>query len=352
MSGDDSLGDAFSPPGSQQGSVDTARSDISTDMMQQMGSLIGGNLTGMGGLPGYILLIFPKILNKLARYPRLAKLFSFALTLAFASYLNFSIVSNFISTLWNWFISLFTSSVTLSGRDPIIDPIQSWLRKVPMLLPSTSLRGESNYLIKKREADGGDWDYDDDGYDDDYDNDNGRRTQKVEEERPFKIILHRSNQLQLFRHRGRYFLVKKDGVDNLYDPSSVNSMTFFCFGWSPKPIIDLLGVVDKSQKTIQEERWTTIRTHEQNGYGTWSRPQTKAARPITSVDLDEGQRDMIVNDLAEYLDPATKVSRSATSCSISLTNVSNGIISWESRTEEATCSMGRRAQVNPRWRWQ
>lgn len=269
-------------------------------MIQQMGSLVGGNLMGATGLPGYIMLIFPKILTKLARYPRLAKFFSFALTLALASYLNASLVTNTISTAWAYFISLFTSSVTISGQDPIIDQVQSWLRKMPMYLPSTSLKGESNYLIKKREGDNDydDWDYDDDG----------QRIQTAEEERPFKIVLHRNNQLQLFRHKGRYFLIKKDGGDSLYDPSSVNSMTFFVFGWSPKPITELLADMDKSQKTVQEARWTTIRTHEDNGYGNWSRPQTKLARPITSVDLDQGQRDMIVNDVAEYLDPATKVS--------------------------------------------
>jgi mitochondrial chaperone BCS1 len=294
MPGDDVLDGAASP---RQGSVNNdARSDISSDMIAQMGNLVGGNLAGMGGLPGYLILVFPKLLNKLARYPRLAKLLSFALTLALASYLNFSMMSTAISTTWQYFISLFTASVTLSGQDPIIDQVQTWLRKVPMFLPSTSLRGESNYLIKKREADGGDWDYDDDG----------QRIEKAADERPFKIILHRNNQLQLFRHKGRYFLVKKDGADNLYDPSSVSSMTFFCFGWSPKPITELLAEIDKSQKTVQEERWTSIRTHEQHGYGNWSRPQSKLARPITSVDLDQGQRDMIVNDLAEYLDPATK----------------------------------------------
>lgn len=206
MPGDDAVA-GVTPPGSPRPSVDGAASDISTDMIKQMGSLVGGNLMGSAGLPGYILMIFPKILTKLSRYPRLAKVLSFALTLALASYLNFSLVSSGISTAWTYFISLFTSSVSISGEDPIIDQAQSWLRKMPMFLPSTSLKGESSYLIKKREGDNDydDWDYDDEG----------QRIVSTEEERPFKIVLHRNNQLQLFRHKGRYFLVKKDGGDSL-----------------------------------------------------------------------------------------------------------------------------------------
>lgn len=298
MPGNEAADGDISPPASQHGSVDAAGSDISTEMMKQMGGLVGGNLVGMGGIPGYILLNFPKIMAKMARYPRLAKVLSFALTLALASYLNFSMVSTALTTTWTYFISLFTSSVTISGQDPIVDEVQTWLRKVPMFLPSHALRGESSYFIKKRDADNDydDWDYDDEG----------QRVQKDDQEPAFKMLLHRSNQVQLFRHQGRFFIVKKDGADNLYKPSDVSSMTFFCFGWSPKPITSLLADIDKCQKTVQEERWTTIRTHEDHGYGNWSRPQTKLARPITSVDLDQGQRDMIVNDLAEYLDPATK----------------------------------------------
>jgi hypothetical protein len=336
---------------SRPASVDLAGHSDTSDMVQQMGSLLGSNLTaGMGGLPGYILLIFPKLLARLSHYPRLSKLLTFALTLALASYLNAGMVSTFFSTCWAWFISLFTSSVSLSGQDPIIDGVQIWLRKMPMLLPSNSLRGESNYLIKKREANNGDWDYYSDDEDSQYDED---APPKQTEEQPFRIVLHRSNHLQLFRHRGRYFLVKKDGIPDLYDPSTVSAMTFFCFGWSPKPITELLAHVDRSQKLVQEQSWTTtIRTHEQNGYGNWSRPQTKMARPITSVDLDEGQREMIVGDLADYLDPACKVSvfRSSLDRTV-LICIRPGITSSESHTDVGICFMVHLERVSRRLPW-
>ena len=264
-----------------------------------MGGLVGGNI---GGIPGYIMLVFPKVMTKLARYPRLAKLLSFALTLAVASYLNFSMVTGAMSTAWHYFIQLFTSSITVSGQDPIVDDVQSWLRKV-RTFTGTSLKGESSYFIKKRE---GDNDYDDWEYDDD-----GNRMQKDEDEQTFRMILHSKHNMQLFRHQGRYFLVSKEGGDSLYNPASVDSITFYCFGWSPKPITELLTEIDKSKKVVQQERWTTIRTHEEDRYASWSRPQTKLARPISSVDLNEGDKEMIVNDVAEYLAPETKVCSSA-----------------------------------------
>jgi mitochondrial chaperone BCS1 len=297
MAHNDGSVSGLTPPGSPRPSIgNPAASDISTDMIQQVGNLVGPNLPGMAG---YVMLVFPKVMQKLAAYPRLAKLLSFLLTLALASYLNAGIVANTLSSAWHWFISLFTSSVTISGRDPIVPQIQNWLRKVHLFGSGTSMRGESNYLIKKRDHEDNDWDYDDEDEDDNV-------KAKDSEDRPFRMVLHSKSPLTMFRYGGRYFLVSKEGNDSTYSPAELDSMTFYCFGWSTRPIVDWLADIDKSQKVVQQERWTTIRTHEEDRYASWSRPQTKLARPISSVDLDEGQKEMIVNDIEEYLAPETK----------------------------------------------
>ena len=252
------------------------------------------------------MMAFPKILTKLSKYPRLAKLLSFALTLAVASYLNASRVWSIVSTAWSYFISLFTASITISGQDPIVPQIQVWLRRKRLFWTGTSMNGESNYQIKKRDHDVNDynneWDFDD------YGEVIKREDKAGKDENLFRMVLHSKNQLHIFRHKGRFFLVNKGGNDNLYNPGMVDSMTFRCFGWSTKPITQLLGEIDISQKASQQDRWTTIRTHEEDRYASWSRPNSKIARPISSVDLDEGQKEMIVEDMGDYLEPDTKVS--------------------------------------------
>lgn len=275
-------------------------SDPTADLLTQIPNLLTG-----AAMPAHLLQVFPQLLSKLAKYPRLSKLFSLALTLVAASYFNAGKLIDGLSSMWSWFISTFTASVTMGGDDPFMHQLRAWLRKVKLYWTGTSMYGESSYLIKQRDHEEHEYD-DDDNYDDDGNRIESKDSSNNDEENAFRLVLHSKSNMHMFRYKGRYFLVRKEGNENLYDPGACKSMTFYCFGWSTKPIYDMLSDIYKSQKGSQQKRWTSIRTTEENSYGQWSRPTNRLARPISTVDLDEGQKDMIVTDIQEYLDPATK----------------------------------------------
>lgn len=285
----------FPPPGSPRPSIG---SDPTTDLLTSIPTMLAG---GTLGLPAYILQVFPQVLAKLARYPRLSKLFSILLTVVAVSYLNASKVTETISTVWSSFISTFTASITIDGDDPFVLQVQAFLRKKKVFGQGTSMLGESSYQILKRDQE--------ECCDDDYD-DFGNLIEKVEneEDKPFKMVLHSTRATLTFRHNGRIFLIRRAKDEGTYDPGRSKNLTFFCFGWSTKPITDLFHEIDLSQKKVQQqERLTSIRSSgQEHGYGNWSRPQSRLARPIETVNLDEGQKEMIVQDIAEYLLPETK----------------------------------------------
>ncbi|KPI42173.1 putative mitochondrial chaperone BCS1-B [Cyphellophora attinorum] len=287
---------AWRPPGSPRPSIG---SDAASDLLGSIPTMLAG---GTLGLPAYIIQIFPQVLAKLAKYPRLSKLMSVLLTIVLASYLNATKVTEAISATWSQFISLFTASITIDGDDPFVLQVQNFLRKKKILGQGNNMLGESSYQILKRDQE--------DCPDDDYD-DWGNpidKQQNGDEEKPFKMVLHSTRSMLLFRHKGRSFLVRRDRDDSTYNPGFSKSLRFFCFGWSTKPITELFADIDRGQKVVQsQDRLTSIRSSgQEHGYGNWSRPQNRLARPISTVNLDEGQKEMIVQDIAEYLHPETK----------------------------------------------
>lgn len=287
---------AWRPPGSPRPSIG---SDPASDLLGSIPTMLAG---GTLGLPAYIIQIFPQVLAKLAKYPRLSKLMSILLTVVLASYLNATKVTEAISGTWSQFISLFTASVTIDGDDPFVLQVQNFLRKKKILGQGTNMLGESSYQILKRDQE--------DCPDDDYDDwgEPVEKPQNEEEEKPFKMVLHSTRSMLMFRHKGRCFLMRRDRDDSTYNPGYSKSLRFFCFGWSTKPITELFQDIDRGQKVVQQQdRLTSIRSSgQEHGYGNWSRPQNRLARPIGTVNLDEGQKEMIVEDIAEYLHPETK----------------------------------------------
>ena len=283
------------PPASPRLSI---ASNPTSDLLNGIPAMLAG---GSLGLPGYILQVFPQLLTRMGKYPRLSKLLSIALTFVAVSYLNASKVTEMLTATWSSFISLFTASITINGDDPFVLQIQTFLRKQKILGQGTNMLGESSYQILKRDQE----ECDDDEYDE-----WGNRIEKIETEgdKPFKMVLHSTRNGTWFRHKGRIFLLRRDRTDGTYDPGHCNQLSFFCFGWSTKPITELFKDIDKGQKVVQsQDRLTSIRSSgQEHGYGNWSRPQNRIARPIETVNLDEGQKEMIVQDIAEYLHSDTK----------------------------------------------
>jgi chaperone BCS1 len=107
-----------------------------------------------------------------------------------------------------------------------------------------------------------------------------------------------------FKHNGTRFQFRKDRQENKYAQRIEYHLVIRCMGRSTQPIKELIDHVRawNSRKSIST---TDIYRYEGKHAYYWDLQSTRATRPISTVTLDQEQKDKIVADVNEYLHPAT-----------------------------------------------
>ena len=82
------------------------------------------------------------------------------------------------------------------------------------------------------------------------------------------------------------------------------SLEIYCYARTAQPVKDLLGDI-RQWKISKETAMTSVNRAINNGGRYWSRQSCRPSRPLHTVSLDQQQKDDIVEDINEYLHPAT-----------------------------------------------
>ncbi|KAF2198815.1 P-loop containing nucleoside triphosphate hydrolase protein [Delitschia confertaspora ATCC 74209] len=115
-----------------------------------------------------------------------------------------------------------------------------------------------------------------------------------------------------FWHEGRLFFfqrAKKDGSQKIvyYHTPEDEYLTISCIGRSTQPIKDWLNTVKKWSQKKDTDYTYIYRPEGREGGGStdWDEPIKRPSRPMNTVSLDKEQKEKIVVDINEYLNPAT-----------------------------------------------
>lgn len=104
-----------------------------------------------------------------------------------------------------------------------------------------------------------------------------------------------------FTHNGRYFKVIRSSIKD-EDRSLRETLEIYCYGKNTQPIQELLLHI-MQWKESQENSTTSVHRPSTGGY--WSHQTARPSRPLATVSLDQEQKDEVVEDMNEYLHPAT-----------------------------------------------
>ena len=120
---------------------------------------------------------------------------------------------------------------------------------------------------------------------------------------------------QSFFHNGRYFELSLEVQDTMRQGwagtifSQEETMTLSCVGRSPQPIKDLLKecrdhYLEKSKASTVVRRPATKESRSR-GRNFWTTVASRPSRPMSTVVLDNTQKECVLADINEYLHPST-----------------------------------------------
>ncbi|RAR12500.1 mitochondrial chaperone bcs1 [Stemphylium lycopersici] len=193
-----------------------------------------------------------------------------------------------------------TSAVRIDDDDDLYPLLISWISAQRMTLLSRDLKASSR-KPRARYADTDDEDSDPD------DND------VLDESGIFKYdkwsgaspVFYEPNiGDDSFTHNGRHFQFRKDCQENKYAERIEYFLIIRCMGRSTQPVKNLIDHVKEWSNTKPNSMTSIYRAEPKRGTY-WSVQSRRPSRPISTVTLDQEQKDQIVADINDYLQPAT-----------------------------------------------
>lgn len=218
----------------------------------------------------------------------------------------FNAISSFIS-------ASYMSSIQVNSDDDIYNHVIAWLANQPQLQSSRSLMAETSRMSS--------WEADDEYL-------KAKLPVKGRGEPNKSVYLNFSNQeskapprftpalgAHNFWHKGTYYRITR-GKSTILEQSSKPAfsdrydLTISCYGRCPQPIKDLLQIT-KDYYLLNNGAKTVIRRpsprHESRRYERhiWMQVARRPSRPMDTVVLDAERKTAVLDDVNEYLDPAT-----------------------------------------------
>lgn len=184
-----------------------------------------------------------------------------------------------------YFDEYYTSSIQIDDDDSLFEDIKAWLSEQQKKKPSRKLKAVTDYEDNKK---------DDNAHDD-------QGIYKYEVPMPRYEPSYGSDELY---YNGRRFKVVRSTVKDDGGSHMKESLEIYCYARTAQPVKDLLADM-RDWKISKETAMTSVNRAINNGGRYWSRQSCRPSRPLHTVSLDQQQKDDIVEDINEYLHPAT-----------------------------------------------
>lgn len=184
-----------------------------------------------------------------------------------------------------YFDEYYTSSIQVDDDDNLFDDVKAWLSEQQNNKSSRKLKAVTDYEDNKKE----DPMHDEQGI------------YKYEVPMPRYEPSYGSDE---FYHDGRRFKVVRSSVKDEGGSYMKETLEIFCYARTTQPVKDLLTHI-RQWKIKQETAMTSVYRSLNSGGRYWSRQSCRPSRPLHTVSLDQQQKDDIVEDINEYLHPAT-----------------------------------------------
>ena len=179
----------------------------------------------------------------------------------------------------------YTSSIQIDDDDGLFEYVKAWLAEQKTRRPMRKLKAVTDYEDKNKN-------------DNDHNDDGGIYKYEVPIPR-YELTYGVDNE---FYYCGRYFKVVRSSEKDDYRGRLKESLEIYCYGQTTQPIKDLLLHI-RQWKMKQETAMTSVFRPLSGGY--WSRQSSRPSRSLHTVSLDQDQKEQIVDDVNEYLHPAT-----------------------------------------------
>jgi mitochondrial chaperone BCS1 len=257
-----------------------------SDLIASTDALSDGQnlLIGQIGLPMFILTtFFPQLLAKLAQHPRLVRLFS----IPFAMWIGYEFLAAKIASFWYKLMSNGMSSITISSEDGRLHGSFCRFLRAKKLLTSERLMSATSIEYLKHSVTGG-----------------HHRSRYHGSGKP--VVFEPINKYQFFWHNKRLFVTTVSNSMSVHVTGmKKQDITVWTFGWSPEPIRSMLleayEDANKSDGKVLTRIFVPYRHADQ-----WLERSSKPCRPLASVYLPEGQKQSLLDDISEYLNPETR----------------------------------------------
>ncbi|KAF1931335.1 uncharacterized protein M421DRAFT_99193 [Didymella exigua CBS 183.55] len=184
-----------------------------------------------------------------------------------------------------YFDNYYTSSIHISDDDGLFDDVKAWLSEQQNSKSSRKLKAVTDYEDKKK--------------DDNVHDEHG--IYKYEVPMPRYEPSYGSDD---FVHGRRRFKVVRSSVKDEAGSYMRETLEIYCYSRTAQPVKELLVHI-RQWKISQETAMTSVYRALNSGGRYWSRQSCRPSRPLHTVSLDQQQKDDVVEDINEYLHPAT-----------------------------------------------
>ena len=218
-----------------------------------------------------------------------------------------------INPVWETLSRFLVSTAEIRMDDEIYSMLMFWVSK-------QKFAKESNRLIAGTRLNTALWDYDDDDakadgpdllLDEDGIKDYEEKALNWEDMK--NVHFTPAYGTRYFRHKGRFFAFIRSKADKppiLFGPAVSDEIYITCLGKNPQPIKELLHEAQKSF-IERDGNKTVIYRGTKNGGSPddirWVRCLSRPPRSLSTVVLDRAQKEMIIEDMKDYLHPATRL---------------------------------------------
>ncbi|KAG9186375.1 hypothetical protein G6011_02931 [Alternaria panax] len=197
-----------------------------------------------------------------------------------------------------------TSAIQIDDDDDLYPQFISWISEHHMTEVSRDLKATSRKPRARHneDSDSDDDDDDDTGFEDVLDESGIFNYEKYKGNSPVYYEPNMGD--DSFTHNGHYFQFSKDCRENKHQERTEYFLVIRCMGRSTKPVKDLIDHV-KQWSAHKPNKTTEIMCAEIKHGSYWHVQSNRPSRPISTVTLDEVQKNKVVADINEYLHPAT-----------------------------------------------
>ena len=213
------------------------------------------------------------------------------------------------NVLWGYVQEYFMSTAEIRLDDEMYNYLMYWVSRQNLSRSSTNFvagtRTNSDLVYEDNDSDDGVQGDDDDeeGLNEDFDK---YWTKLMQRDKIKTLFYTPSNGMHLFRYKGHFlaFTREKSEQQVVYRPNQAEQIYISCLGRNAQVIKDLL---EEAQRAYVEKDGTKTVIYRGNGLDSyWVRCLSRPPRPLSTVVLDEGQKQMLTSDMREYLHPRTR----------------------------------------------